>query len=118
MDTATQVGIGPTIHIKGEVTAQEPLTIAGRLEGTVQVNGHPVTVSPGGCVTASITADTIVIGGSVNGRSEAGRRIIVHETAKVEGDLIAPAISFADGATVSGRVETAARAAATLPLAS
>jgi cytoskeletal protein CcmA (bactofilin family) len=110
--------IGPSIHIKGDVTAQEPLTISGHLDGTIQVNGHALTVTPDGRLNATVTAETIVIGGRVNGRVQAGARIVVRETATVEGDLFAPMIGVADGATVSGRVETTARAAAVLPLAS
>lgn len=110
--------IGPSIHIKGEVTAQEPLTIAGHLDGTVQVSGHALTVTPDGRVNATVTADTIIIGGQVNGRVQAGTRIIVRDTATIEGDLSAPAISLADGARVCGRIETAARHAAALKLAS
>jgi len=110
--------IGPSIHIKGEVSAQEPLTIAGHVDGTVQVNGHSLTVSPEGRVNATINADTIVVGGRVHGKLQAGSRIVVHQTATIEGDLTAPAISLADGATVQGRVETAARTAKVLSLAS
>jgi cytoskeletal protein CcmA (bactofilin family) len=101
--------IGPSIHIKGEVTAHEPLTIAGHVDGSVQVNGHGVTVAAGGRVKADVSADTIVIDGNVTGRLSAGARIVVRETARIEGDLVAPAVSLADGATVHGRVETAGR---------
>jgi cytoskeletal protein CcmA (bactofilin family) len=110
--------IGPSIHIKGEVTAQEPLTIAGKVDGIVQVSGHALTVAAEGRVNANINADTIVVGGRVNGKLQAGSRIVVHQTATIEGDLTAPAISLADGATVQGRLETAARGAKVLSLAS
>lgn len=111
--------VGRTIHIKGDVTAAEPLTIAGHVDGTIDVKGHPLTVTPEGCVTATVTAETIVIGGTVTGALLAGTRIVVRETATVEGDLTAPSITLADGATVNGRVETTARpAVAVLQLAS
>ena len=45
--------IGKSIQIKGEVTAQEPLTIAGQVIGTIDVSGHPLTVTE----TATIEAD-------------------------------------------------------------
>jgi cytoskeletal protein CcmA (bactofilin family) len=110
--------IGPSIHIKGEVTAQEPLTIAGHVDGSVQVTGHSLTVAPEGHVNANINADTIVVGGRVYGKLQAASRIVVHQTATIEGDLIAPAISLAEGANVQGRVETAARSKKVLSLAS
>jgi len=116
MDAVAQ--IGPSIRIKGEVTAQEPLTIAGEVEGTIEVNGHALTVMPNARVTATVMAESMVIGGNIHGTLQAGTRIVVRETATIDGDLSAPAISLADGATVRGRVETTARPAAVLPLAS
>ncbi len=110
--------IGRSIHIKGDVTAHEPLTIAGHVDGTIEVHGHALTVTPDGRITATVTADTIIVGGTVNGSLLAGARIVVRDTATIEGDLSAPAISVADGATLHGRVETAARAAKVLLLAS
>jgi cytoskeletal protein CcmA (bactofilin family) len=116
METAAH--IGPSIRIKGEITASEPLTIAGYVDGSVEVQGHPLTIMVGGRVSATLVADTIVVGGSVNGRLNAGARIVVRDTATIEGDLSAPAVSLADGATVQGRVQTAERQKPALPLAS
>ena len=110
--------IGPSIRIKGEVTACEPLTIAGHVDGTVAVEGHPLTIVAGGQVTADLVAHTIVVGGTVNGRLSAGTRIVVRETANIEGDLSAPSVSLAAGATVHGHVQTAERRTVGLPLAS
>lgn len=104
MDAAAH--IGPSIRIKGEVTAREPLTIAGHVDGSVTVEGHSLTIVPGAQVTATVAADTIVVAGTVKGRLNAGSRIMVRETATIEGDLTAPSVSLADGATVHGRIET------------
>ena len=106
--------IGHSIHITGEVTAREPLRIAGRVDGTIHVDGAALTVDAGGFVTAGVTADTIVVGGTVTGPLNAARRILVRETATIEGDLTAPTVGLADGATVRGRIETAERGASTL----
>jgi cytoskeletal protein CcmA (bactofilin family) len=103
--------IGASIRIKGEITAREPLTIAGHVDGSVTVEGHALTIVAGGQATANVTADVIVVAGTVNGRLNAGTRIIVRETAVIDGDLTAPSVSLADGATVCGRIETAERKA-------
>ncbi|MGE5243538.1 MAG: bactofilin family protein [Betaproteobacteria bacterium] len=103
--------IGPSIHIKGQVTADEPLTIAGRVDGSIEVNGHALTVVSGARVKADILADTIIVGGEVNGSLNAGVRIVVSPTAHIEGDLTAPAVSLADGAVLQGTVEAAGQRA-------
>jgi cytoskeletal protein CcmA (bactofilin family) len=106
MDAAAH--IGPLIHIKGEVTAQEPLTIAGHVVGTINVTGHPLFVTDSAEVSADIVAPTMVIGGSVHGTLSADR-IVFRPTANFLGDLSAPAVSVDDGALVQGRLEIAGR---------
>jgi cytoskeletal protein CcmA (bactofilin family) len=107
METAAL--IGPSIRVKGEVTAREPLTIAGHIDGSVTVEGHALTIAAGGQATANLTAETIIVAGTVTGRLTAAARIIVRETATIDGDISAPAVGLADGATVAGRIETAER---------
>ena len=110
--------IGPSIRIKGDVTSQEPLTVAGQVDGTIEVKGHALTVAPEARITATLNADTIVVAGSVSGNLLAEARIVVRDTATIDGDLSAPKISVAEGADLRGRIETTARRAAILPLAS
>jgi cytoskeletal protein CcmA (bactofilin family) len=115
---SVSASIGPSIRIKGEITSQEPLTIAGEVDGSVAVEGHPLTIAEGANVTATVSAHTIVVSGAVNGILSADDRIVVSNTAKVEGDLAAPAIRLTDGATVHGRIETTADRKSKLQLAS
>ena len=101
--------IGPSIHIKGQISAQEPLTIAGHVTGSIDVTGHPVIVTDSGNIAADIVAHTIVVGGVVNGKLLADGRIVVNRTANIEGEMSAPAVSVDDGALVQGRFEIAGR---------
>jgi cytoskeletal protein CcmA (bactofilin family) len=103
--------IGPTISIKGEVTSQEPLTIAGRVDGSVEVVGHALTIAEGGKATATLLAATILVSGAVQGSLCANDKIVVTETAAIEGDLTAPSVRVADGAAVQGRIDTGGRKA-------
>ena len=103
--------VGPTISIKGEVISQEPLTIAGKVNGSVEVVGHALTIAEGGKVTATLLAKTIVVSGTVKGSLCAKDNIVVGETAVVEGDLAAPAVRVADGAVMQGRIDTGDRKA-------
>jgi cytoskeletal protein CcmA (bactofilin family) len=97
--------IGSSIFIKGEVFADEPLTIAGRVVGTIEVTGHPLTLTDGAKVEADIVAQSIVVAGTVSGTITAEGRIVVERTATIQGDLSAPTVSIQDGATVQGHLE-------------
>jgi cytoskeletal protein CcmA (bactofilin family) len=98
--------IGASIRIKGDISASEPLTIAGRVEGSVTVEGHALTIASGSHVSATVSADTILVAGDVKGRLNGVTRIVLRETAAMEGEMSAPSVSVADGATVQGRIET------------
>jgi len=116
---STTAHIGSSIQIKGQITAKEPLTISGRVDGTIQVDGHPLTIAAGAQVCAStIAAHEVVIGGNVTGQVDATGRIVVRETAHIEGDLTAPSISIAEGAVLKGRIQTTGQRRAALQLAS
>jgi len=110
--------IGRTISIKGEVLSHEPLTIAGHVDGSVEAAGHVLTIAEGGRATATLLADTIVVGGAVEGSLFAHDKIVVSETAVIEGDLTAPSIRVGDGAQVQGRIDTGTRRPREVHLAS
>jgi cytoskeletal protein CcmA (bactofilin family) len=104
--------IGKSIHIKGTVTAEEPLIISGHVEGSITVTGHGLTIASDGHVDADTRAETIVIDGTAAGRLQANERITLRDTATVIGDIVAAALAIAEGATVQGRIESGSRKAA------
>lgn len=105
-----RAGVGSTLVIKGELTAQEDVIIAGRVEGSINVTGHRVVVEAGAHVAGDITATGIIVGGTVQGSLLAEERIQVQVGADLQGDLSAPRVIVADGGLVNGRIETVAAA--------
>jgi cytoskeletal protein CcmA (bactofilin family) len=106
--------IGASIRLKGEIISSEPLTIAGHVEGSVTVTGHALTIAAGSHISATVSADAIIVAGHVKGKLTAGARIVLRETASVEGEVAAPSVSMADGAHVHGRIETSKKRALAL----
>ena len=70
---------------------------------------HTLTIAPDASISAAITAESVVIEGTVEGDLAATSKILVHSTAKVEGECSAPIVSIAEGAIVQGRIETTQR---------
>jgi len=101
--------IGPTITITGDITADEPLTIAGRLEGTVCIEKHPVIVDQSGHVKGDLLADSLIVSGHINGSLTATARIVVRESAVIAGSLSAPVLNVVEGAQVSAKVDVTGR---------
>jgi cytoskeletal protein CcmA (bactofilin family) len=106
-----RAGVGSSVVIKGELSAQEDVVIAGRVEGSINVSGHLVLVEAGAHVVGDITAAGIVVAGAVHGTLLAEERIQAQAGADLQGDISAPRIAIADGAVVNGRMETVASSA-------
>ena len=101
--------VGKALLIQGKVTSSENLTIDGRVEGTIELGDHSLTIGAGASVEADLVAQTIVISGAVAGNVQASVRVDLHPTASVNGDIAAPIILMADGATVTGKVNIVGR---------
>jgi len=97
--------IGRSITIKGEVSGDEDLLIQGRVDGSVQLKQHAVTVGADGWVKANITARVVTVEGEVEGDLNAGEQVVLRNSARVLGDLTAPRVVLEDGATFRGLVD-------------
>ena len=97
--------IGRSITIRGEVTGDEDLLIQGRVEGSVDLKQHSVTVGPEGQVKASIGGRIVTVEGRVEGNLTAQEQIILRKSAWVQGDIAAPRVVLEDGASFRGGVD-------------
>lgn len=97
--------IGSKICFKGELTGEEDLLIQGRVEGTVDLKGHNLTVGKQGVVKANLMAKTITIEGTVEGDLFAQERISIKASSEVTGNLVADRVTLEDGAKFRGTIE-------------
>ena len=97
--------IGRGVVIEGEVKGGEDLVIDGKVDGTIELRQHTLTVGPTGRVKAELSAKSVVVLGKVNGRIQASERVSIGETGSVEGAVSAPRLVMADGAQLQGRVD-------------
>ena len=96
--------LGPTLYFKGDLSAEEDLLIQGRVEGSI-THTQRLTVGVQGTVKANIRAQLIVVEGTVDGDLQAEKSVFVKETAKVRGNIFAPAVSILEGACFSGNID-------------
>lgn len=100
-----QATIGRSLVIKGEVSGAESLFIDGRIEGTISVSDHRVTIGRNGVVNANISAKEVVIMGKVHGNIQCTDRIDIRSEGSLTGDVITQRVSVEDGAVLKGSVE-------------
>jgi cytoskeletal protein CcmA (bactofilin family) len=97
--------LGASLHVKGEITGSEDLTIDGSVEGLIQLDERKLTVGATAKLTADIIAREVVVFGSVKGNLRAKDRIEIKKDGSVNGDLTTARIMIEDGAYFKGSIE-------------
>src|SRR5262245_11579553 len=67
--------IGQSVVIEGRITSSQDLRIDGKVEGTIEVGDHLLTVGAGAAVKANLVARSILISGAVVGNVTATERL-------------------------------------------
>jgi cytoskeletal protein CcmA (bactofilin family) len=99
------VNIGQSIEIKGELTGNEDLTIDGKVEGKIVLRDHNLTIGANGRIKAELQAKTVLVVGEVVGNISADDKIEIATSGSVHGDLRAPRVALADGASFKGAID-------------
>lgn len=105
VENTNSARIGKTVVIRGEVKGGEDLTIDGRVEGTIQLTEHRLTIGPNADVAADITARDVLALGKVKGNIIASGRVELRAGAVVEGDVRALRLAIEDNAVLRGKVD-------------
>jgi cytoskeletal protein CcmA (bactofilin family) len=97
--------VGKSLVVQGKIVSTEDLTIDGQVEGTIELGQHSLTIGAGSQVKADLVAKTIVISGTVSGDVTASEKVDLRATAVVIGNITAPRLAMAEGATIQGRID-------------
>jgi len=110
VDVAAASGIsviGNDLTILGEkitIISQNKLQVDGHVHG--DVHGKQVLISKNGSVTGKVCAEGIEVHGGVTGSIRA-LTVALHESAKVDGDIMHQTLSMSEGAEFNGSVKRA-----------
>jgi len=107
--------IGPSIEIKGNLSGGEDLIIEGRIDGKIELRQHGITIGRNGRVKADILGRTIVVMGEVDGNLCGEEQIVLRQTSKVRGNLVAPRVILEDGSNFKGGIDMTPKSAVESP---
>jgi cytoskeletal protein CcmA (bactofilin family) len=96
--------IGSSIVIDGEISGDEDLVIQGTVKGKIALK-ESLYVENSGVIEADIETANVEISGQVTGNIGASDKVELKSDCKVVGDIRAPRILIADGATFKGNVD-------------
>jgi cytoskeletal protein CcmA (bactofilin family) len=105
------LGAGTQYH--GQFNFQGIVRIDGGVIGDIVSDGMLV-LGEEGYVEGRIRVAELVASGRIVGNVEAARRVILHKTANLCGNLACPTLVIEDGAVINGLVRMAATPAASL----
>ncbi len=97
--------IGPKIRFKGELVGEEDLLVQGKVEGTIDLKGHNLTVGEQGILQANVSAKTITVEGRVEGDLHGEERIAIRASSHVQGNIKAERVILEDGAKFRGSID-------------
>ena len=97
--------IGPSIVIKGTVSGDEDLVIQGKVEGTIDLRDHEVSVGQSGKVHADISAKVVKVDGEVSGDISGNEKVVNSKSGNVRGKIVAPRVTLEDGAIFKGSID-------------
>jgi cytoskeletal protein CcmA (bactofilin family) len=92
------------LTIEGKIEGTGHVRIAGSFKGDVHVQGN-LTIESGAKVTGGVRANTVVIGGELEGNIDAAARVELLQTGVLNGDLKAGSLTVAAGSRMRGRAE-------------
>lgn len=96
--------IGSSIMIDGEISGDEDLVIQGTVKGKISLK-ESLIVEGSGVVEADIETQNVEIAGQVTGNIVASDRVELKSDCRVVGDIKAPRVLIADGASFKGNVD-------------
>jgi cytoskeletal protein CcmA (bactofilin family) len=93
--------LGEGTSFKGNLTFEGTVRIDGKLEGEIFTK-DTLVVGESATVKATIHAGVLVIGGTVHGNITAEKKLELHSSARLYGNLSTPLLSIAEGVIFEG----------------
>jgi cytoskeletal protein CcmA (bactofilin family) len=93
-----------SIEVTGNVTTKGNLRVDGKVKGDIRAAGN-LTIGEGGEVLGNVIADSLTVGGYLNGHANVEHKITIESKAKMNGDLIARILVIEEGAVFVGKSE-------------
>lgn len=94
-------------HIAGHISFSDGLRIDGEVSGNIGASeNHPsiLVISESAKVVGEVTADHIIINGTVKGPVHARQMLELQPKARIEGDVHYAALEMHQGALISGQL--------------
>lgn len=96
--------IGPSIQIEGDIMGSDALTVLGTVRGGRISVKEGLVVTASGRIEGDVESAAVEISGVIQGNVAANDKVEIKSGGKLVGDVKAPRILIADGASFKGNI--------------
>jgi cytoskeletal protein CcmA (bactofilin family) len=98
-------------EFEGKLNFKDTVRIDGRFRGEI-TSENTLLVGESGEIEATIDSQSVVVCGVVSGNINAGRQVVLHKGARMDGDISTPSIVIEEGAIFNGQLSMKVEGAA------
>ncbi|MEM7413370.1 MAG: polymer-forming cytoskeletal protein [Myxococcota bacterium] len=91
-------------EFEGKLSFKDTVRIDGRFRGEIS-SENTLIVGESGEIEATIRSKTVAVSGTVMGDIVAGTKVVLHKTARVDGNIETGSLIIEDGAELNGSVK-------------
>jgi cytoskeletal protein CcmA (bactofilin family) len=90
-------------EFEGKLTFKDTVRVDGCFRGEI-TSQNTLVVGETGEIMATVRSRNVIVSGTVTGNIFASERIVLHKTARVEGDIEAGSMAIEEGAVFNGKI--------------
>jgi cytoskeletal protein CcmA (bactofilin family) len=95
---------GKDTEFEGELFFKKSLQINGKFDGEI-TSGDYLVVGNGAEIKANISVNTLILMGTITGNVEAKKKLEIHSSGKLYGNIRTEKLMIADGVVFEGKCE-------------
>jgi len=99
--------LGPGSQFEGKLLFHEIVRLDGEFKGEI-ISNDTLIVGDGARVEAEISVGTLILSGSFKGNIKAAVKVDLRAPARVEGNIVTPALVVEEGVVLNSTLNTAA----------
>src|SRR5262245_63642455 len=88
-------------EFEGKLSFRDTVRIDGRFRGEI-ASENTLIIGESGEIEATIRSNTVAISGTVEGDVHAAKKVVLHKTARVTGNVTSPCLVVEEGAVING----------------
>jgi len=89
---------------EGRLSFKDTVRIDGHFSGQIS-SENTLVVGETGVIEADVHSEIVIVSGTVAGDIVAGKKVVMHKTGRIDGNVQTPSLIMEEGAVLNGQVK-------------